>query len=103
MTHQYPAAARLCVAHVNVEHVLSSIERADLEVGAWVNVVGYVSSPQVRCTKDGCERRSRRSLANAHEAQVSVTHVQAILLWNAGSLQPQDYEQALEVRRAHLI
>jgi hypothetical protein len=79
------------MARINTDHVLESIHLADLQVGAWINVIGYTTS---------------RSLNPVH--QFSIPHpvvsseigVQATVLWNARELDIQDYQRALAARKA---
>lgn len=81
LRHNYPAAfsaARsAAVANVNVVHVLERIKSHELDVGTWVNVIGYV------------ERRTEKGV-----------FVQAIAVWGAGNLDLSVYEKAVEARKA---
>ncbi|CAK7209585.1 hypothetical protein SBRCBS47491_000493 [Sporothrix bragantina] len=77
LQHQYqsqPTAHRIDVrAHVNIDLVLERLTAEQTSVGAWVNVMGYISD-----IKDGGD-----------------VHVQALLLWSAGPLNLQEYERQL--------
>ncbi|CAK7200956.1 hypothetical protein SEUCBS139899_003656 [Sporothrix eucalyptigena] len=78
LQHPYqpqPTARRIHVyARVNVDLVLERLTAEQTTVGAWVNVVGYMTS-----------------IVDASEV-----HVQAVLLWSAGPLDLQGYERNLE-------
>lgn len=64
------------VVNVDIGHVLERIKRAELQVGAWINVLGYV------------ERRKEKGV-----------FVQAVALWDAGNVDLGTYEQAVVKRR----
>jgi len=61
---------------VNIQHVLESIKRTEMDVGSWINVIGYV------------ERRKDKGI-----------FVQAITIWSAGNVDLSAYEKAAEARR----
>lgn len=86
--HNHPDS--VTVARVNVDHILESAQRSDLEVGAWVNVTGYVNQIKERRLPERVDGRARRR---------TKVQVQAIMLWSAGSLNVQKYEEALEARK----
>lgn len=89
LTHSYPEPpARQVVARVNVDHVLETTRSVELQTGAWINVIGYVSE------RDEGAGKSREDGLRA--AQVGV---QALLLWSAGTLKLDDYEKALLARK----
>ena len=82
LAHNYPPNTPTSLARVNIDQVLKTIASTDLEVGAWLNVVGYVSNRETEQTRD-------------------MRRLQAIMLWNAGpGFQVEQYEAALERRRA---
>lgn len=64
------------IANVNVEHVLEQTERQELDVGTWINVLGYV------------ERRKERGV-----------FVQAVAIWDAGNVDLSAYESAVAKRK----
>jgi hypothetical protein len=76
LRHAYPASDPPKVANVNIDHVLQTIKHTDLQVGAWINVIGYV------------ERRKERGI-----------FVQAIVVWGAGNLNLDAYEKAAKARK----
>lgn len=77
LKHNYPAASAVEVANVDVVHVLERMKSSDLEVGSWINVIGYV------------ERRRE-----------SGVFVQAVTIWSAGNINLSAYEKAVAVRKA---
>lgn len=77
LKHNYPAVGTAEIANVDVVHVLERIKSHELEVGSWVNVIGYV------------ERRKEKRI-----------FVQAITVWSAGNVDLNAYEQAVEARKA---
>lgn len=102
LTHNYPptASGHQVFALVNVDHVLESIKSTDLQVGSWVNVIGYVTPAAAGAAKTytvpaQAERRSKQDAA----ARRNVT-MQAIMLWSAGAINLDEYEKALQMRKA---
>lgn len=77
LKHDNPAAGTAEVANVDVVHVLERIRSQEMEVGSWLNVIGYV------------ERRKEKGV-----------FVQAITVWSAGNVDLRGYEQAVEARKA---
>jgi hypothetical protein len=73
LKHAYPASAKSMLANVDLVHVLERIQGRDMDVGAWVNVIGYV------------ERRKEKGV-----------FVQAIAVWNAGDVDLEAYQRAVE-------
>lgn len=84
LVHRYPKSSQVKAA-VDINLLLETITSENLRTGELVNVIGYITA------KDTLKSRDR-----SHEqfAQVSV---QALLLWSAGPLDLQRYEQALTV------
>lgn len=66
-----------------------TLNSAVLQVGAWVNVVGYVMNG--------------KSLAEAEEVdrldESVIVKVQAIMLWDAVAIDLEQYEQAVRARK----
>ena len=60
---------------MNIDHVLRSIKHTELDVGSWINVIGYV------------ERTEEQTIA-----------VQAIAVWSAGNVDLDVYQKAIEAR-----
>ena len=67
---------------VDVNLLLESLKSSDTCIGAWVNVVGYVTKQDPNVT--ALEKGSSHSTA-----------VQAIVFWSAGSLDINEYERVL--------
>lgn len=76
LKHDYPTPGASKLANVNIEHVLESIKRTEIEVGSWINVIGYT------------ERRKEMGI-----------HVQAIAVWSAGNVDLAAYQSAVEMRK----
>lgn len=74
-------------ALVDIELVLGSIKSYETRIGEWVNVMGYVETP-----KQGPSNRP-----NGVQLEV---RIQAILLWSAGPLKLDRYEESLERQKA---
>lgn len=76
LKHNYPASATPKTACVDIEHVLESIKRYEVDVGSWINVIGYV------------ERQTTRNI-----------HVQAVAVWDAGNIDLDAYQNAIDKRK----
>jgi hypothetical protein len=76
LKHDYPVSNRHKIAQVDITLVLESIKRKELDVGTWINVIGYV------------ERRKEKGV-----------FVQAIAVWDAGNVNLEAYEQAIQARK----
>ncbi|KAF2186236.1 hypothetical protein K469DRAFT_630998 [Zopfia rhizophila CBS 207.26] len=76
LKHRYPTSAPPSIVHVNVEHVLESIKRCEVDVGSWINVIGYV------------EKRAEKRV-----------FVQALVVWDAGNVDLDAYERGVDQRR----
>ena len=103
--HAYhPPSKAPTVALVDVNVILESLKREDTEVGAWINVVGYVEE----VLKDGrirqAQAQGQMGLAKREGDRVRDgtravrVRVQAILLWNAGGVKIGEYERILRER-----
>jgi len=88
LNHNYPASSPSVTARVQLDHVLESITPTMTQVGAWLNVVGTIR-------KSG--RRSRRRKGDSAHVEVNVD---AIMVWEAENLKLDDYEKAVEARKA---
>jgi Telomere capping, CST complex subunit len=64
---------------VDVYHVLDTIKADELEVGAWLNIFGYVRSGE---TKD------------------DAVYVQAVMVSDAGAIRVAEYEQSVSDMQA---
>jgi hypothetical protein len=76
LKHNYPIVSPPVIANVDIEHVLERIKQLDVDVGTWLNVIGYV------------ERRKEKGV-----------FVQAVTVWNAGNIDLKAYEEAVEMRK----
>jgi hypothetical protein len=64
-------------ASVNVAHVLDALNFELTQVGAWVNVVGYI-----------------RNAVDVRQGSSSAS-VDAVLIWSAGAIKLDEYEAAV--------
>jgi cellulase/cellobiase CelA1 len=76
LKHDYPHSDSPRIANVNIEHVLEAVQRSAVDVGSWINVIGYV------------ERQKQQGV-----------FVQAVAVWDAGNLDLDAYEKAVEKRK----
>ncbi len=101
---------RHTVALVDVNVVLESLKREDMQVGAWVNVIGYVEEvlkePErgQRQEQEQEQEQGKTGLVMREgdrvckESRAVRVRVQAVILWNAGGVKVGVYERTLEER-----
>lgn len=77
MKHDHPASSTPLIANVDIEHVLQSLNHHLVDVGTWLNVIGYV------------QRRKDEGV-----------FVQAVVVWDAGNVDLDAYTAAIEKRKA---
>ncbi|PSN72506.1 hypothetical protein BS50DRAFT_630529 [Corynespora cassiicola Philippines] len=76
LRHEYPYSNPHAVANVDITNVLEQIKRDDMDVGAWVNVLGEVE----------------------HRKETGI-FVQATAVWSAGIVDLEAYQKAVEARK----
>ena len=83
------------IAVVDVTHALGgeTFQDRDLEVGSWVNVLGSICWRQ-----DGKHVRHRGRQGKPGLKKQGWVNIQAIIIWSAGSLRLDTYEQAVRMR-----
>jgi len=97
LQHAYPSPPTInAIALVDVTLLLEGLKREDIEVGAWVNVIGYVED----VVKDaGRKMNGKRKEEGQVEAGGPVkVRVKAVMLWSAGGVKVGEYERVLEER-----
>ena len=72
---------------MDIELLLETLKREDVQIGEWVNVIGYV--------QQGVEGEGKTAAAGKDSTQV---RVQAVMLWSAGRINLREYEKALAGR-----
>jgi hypothetical protein len=76
---RFPATSASGIANVDVNNVLDALNVETSQVGAWVNIIGYMRhSAESRSTSD------QRAFI-----------VDAVLIWSAGAIKLDDYEVAV--------
>lgn len=90
------------IAFVDVNVVLEGLKREDTQVGAWINVVGYVEEVVREGKRGQGQEKMGPGTRNGERVQegprVIGVRVQAIVLWNAGGVKIGEYERTLENR-----
>jgi hypothetical protein len=86
LEHNHPPGNGL-KALVDINLVLGSIKSHESRIGEWINVIGYIAAPK--------QSQSLRS----DEGKKNVA-VQAVVLWSAGPLKLDRYEENLEQLKA---
>lgn len=85
LQHSYPPGT-YHRAFVDVTMLLETLKSTDTRIGEWVNVIGYITNPP-----------SGNAL-QVNNQDGSVSHVQAIMLWSAGSINLAEYDKFLTGR-----
>jgi hypothetical protein len=75
--HDFPSPRNRHTVQVDISQLLDTIHHQNLQIGAWLNVIGYITPSTSR----------------------SRSKVQAILVWSAGAINLQQYETALISRQ----
>ncbi|KAI5203524.1 hypothetical protein E4T42_06869 [Aureobasidium subglaciale] len=75
--HNFPTPQDRQIAQVDISQLLDTIDRQLLQIGAWINVVGYVTP----------------------STSTNRIQVQAVIIWSAGAINLQQYETALVSRQ----
>ncbi|KAN0108254.1 CST complex subunit Ten1 [Hyaloscypha variabilis] len=83
LQHSHPSASS-ATALVDVNLLLRTLKSDETQVGAWVNVLGYVE-------------RKRQTTSSNEEAAVQI---QALLLWSSGPFDLEGYERSVDRRIA---
>jgi hypothetical protein len=77
---RFPAtSATSGAANVNVNNLLDVLNVETTQVGAWVNIIGYI--------------RQDTELQSTSKPRAST--VDAVLIWSAGAIKLEDYEAAV--------
>lgn len=84
LQHQFPKSTEV-QALVDVRLLLEKLTAEQTSVGEWVNVIGYINSPP----------SSSVNMSTKRKRGLSAVHVQALMLWSAGSLDIGRYEMCL--------
>lgn len=98
MKRNYPATnPDVPAVIVNMENVLENVNHELLEIGAWLNVVGYVEkAPGFDKTKPVISKDAER------ETQPLVL-VAATMIWSAGAIRLDRYESAVQGYQKQLV
>lgn len=75
--HDFPSSQTRHTAQVDISQLLDTVQHQDLQIGAWLNIIGYITPTTSR----------------------SRSKIQAILVWSAGAINLQQYETALISRQ----
>ena len=84
--------------------ILESLKREDTQVGAWLNVVGYVEEVlnEEKMRQGQAQRQvgfAKRDGDRVRDGPRAVrVRVQAVMLWNAGGVKIGEYERTLGER-----
>ena len=98
--HRYPEQRPNRRIIVRIDHLLEDLDRQDLEVGAWLNVIGYIKGrPEQTSLSDFRTGRSGTTSRQRSRSRSHPLELEAIMLWSAGAINLGAYEQALEARK----
>jgi hypothetical protein len=75
--HDFPSIQNRHTVQIDISQLLDTFQHENLQIGAWLNVIGYITPSTSR----------------------SRSKVQAILVWSAGAINLQHYETALVSRQ----
>jgi hypothetical protein len=84
-----PNAPQHLIIFAGIHNVLESIKSDLLQVGAWVNIVGYVKPPtHVHVAAPSRKRRKSSKM-------LSIPTLEVLLIWSAGAIKLTDYQSAV--------
>lgn len=87
---QYPATSqRVPTAFANVDSIIETLNHELLEVGAWLNVVGYV----IRALKAALIRSTLKERASSKDIPTERC-INATMIWSAGAVKLDKYKSA---------
>ncbi|KAI4727898.1 hypothetical protein E4T49_04341 [Aureobasidium sp. EXF-10728] len=75
--HNFPSSQNQQTTQVDISQLLDTIDHQHLQIGAWLNVIGYVTPSTLK----------------------SRSKIQAVVVWSAGAINLQQYENALMSRQ----
>jgi hypothetical protein len=85
---RYPATSKDSpTAVVSVQSMLETTKHELLEVGAWLNIIGYVSEDPIKAAGKETKRVKRNPRA---------VFVEAVMIWSAGAIKLDVYESAVK-------
>lgn len=91
LRERYPAAAKDApTAFVSAEDILETLNHELLEVGSWLNIMGYLR-PFPEVASAVTEAEAKRLKRKARKA----VFVEATMVWSAGAVRLEKYEAAL--------
>lgn len=96
LRHPSPTSTSDVVVLVDVNVILETLSAENLEVGAWVNVVGYVGSVERHGGRGAF--RPRKYAREDFEAVVFVVKADAVMLWGTKCLRIDEYTEAVQGR-----
>lgn len=83
-TSEHPTAV------VNIESILENVNHELLQVGSWVNLMGYVRV----APKSGKRDLKSAKDVNKSGSSSSPVHVEATMMWSAGAIKLDKYQTA---------
>ena len=95
LKHNYPSSSTLVVAKVHLDHVLESITPTTTQIGTWLNVVGFIS-----WDKDTGHQDVQATSKKGGRSKLKIIIIDAVMVWDAGSIKLDAYEKALEARKS---
>lgn len=85
------SASSINVVEVDANVVLDGLTRADVQVGAWLNVFGYVRERAAQEAK----RRHGRPPIRHNSSRASGIYIDAVMVLSAGAIHVGEYERVL--------
>ena len=105
LQHAYPHPPKIpTIALVDVNVVLEGLKKEDTQVGAWINVIGYVEEVvrEVKRRQGQGQEKMGPDTRNGERVRegprVVRVKVQSIVLWNACGVKIGEFERTLESR-----
>ncbi len=91
LEHAYPKdASPVPTVWVDISLVLENTKSTSIAPGTWINVIGYVQA---------LPRQTRSKSGNLGHNALHTARLQAVLIWDAGAVRLEDYENTLEKQK----
>lgn len=93
---RYPATSPdTPTAVVNVQNVLENLGHELLEVGSWLNIMGYArTSPEAGNSKSKANSKSSKG-ASKPDGRSDAAFIEATMIWTAGGIKLDKYKSSV--------
>jgi hypothetical protein len=100
LEHNYASGQSLSSSNrrkveVDINLLLAGLKYTDVQVGAWLNVLGYVRHRSALETETELEKTGDRPRRRDARQSVPAIYIDAVMMLSAGSIRVGEYERVL--------